>query len=66
LQWEVCDPLPKPVPENVAPATVFQEVSEAGLDLEPLATVEFLAVSLLRLVPESYQREQLLRELGTL
>jgi hypothetical protein len=53
---------PSPLPPEVTPKAIFAEFKPRGLE-DPGAPAEFLAVSLFRLMPESYDRDSLLKEL---
>jgi len=54
--------LPPPLLSDVSPKAIFEKYVPADLG-DPGATVEFLAISLLRLLPLSHERDLLFREL---
>jgi hypothetical protein len=54
--------LPPPVLSDVSPKAIFEKYVPADLG-DPGAAVEFLAISLLRLLPLSHERDLLFREL---
>ncbi len=68
LATQRCDELeysrnfPPPVPPDVSPKAVFAEYNPKDLEMNPGAPVEFLAITVLRLMPQGYERDPLLRE----
>jgi hypothetical protein len=70
LAKQRCDQLiyegvvPAPISPELSPKAVFDEYVPADL-LDPAAAVEFLAMSLFRLVPLQHELNQLFRELRT-
>lgn len=64
-EWQAYHNLPPALGPEISPKDAFAKYNPNGLELFPGKKIEFLAITLCRLLPQSYERDQLFCDMET-